>query len=212
MARSGSTPLVVADGPQVLGGIELHDVLKPGIREYCTALRRMGTKTIMVTGDNRLTAVAIAAEVGADDFLSEATPQRKLELIRQCQKAGHRVAMYGDGSNDAPALAQADLAVAMDSGAQAAKQAVFATTYPALNALNVTRLTSPRSAIVSAVIFSIVIIGPLLLLAVRGVKAREVSDARPFHLNLWVYGLGGFLLPWIGIKLIDVCLIAFRLV
>ena len=260
VARSGSTPLVVADGPRVLGVIELHDILKGGIREYCAALRRIGTRTIMVTGDNRLTAAAIAAEVGVDDFLAEATPERKLEFIRQCQKEGHRVAMYGDGTNDAPALAQADVAVAMNSGTQAAKEAgnlvdldsnptkfieivetgrqmlmtrrslttfsmtadlakyfsimpvVFATMYPVLNALNVTRLTSPRSAILSAVILNILIIMPLLLLAARGVKARAAPGARLFHLGLWIYGLGGFLLPWFGIKLIDVGLTAFKLV
>jgi potassium-transporting ATPase ATP-binding subunit len=256
VARSGSTPLVVADGPRVLGVIELHDILKGGIREHCAALRRIGTKTIMATGDNRLTAAAIAAEVGVDDFLAEATPERKLELIRQCQRAGHRVAMYGDGTNDAPALAQADLAVTMNSGTQAAKEAanlvdldsnptkfieivetgrqmlmtrrsvtmlgiaadlakyfsimpvVFAATYPALNVLNVTRLTSPRSALVSAVIFNALIIPPLLLLAVRGVKARAAFGTGLFHLNLWIYGLVGFLLPWIGIRLIDAGLTA----
>jgi K+-transporting ATPase ATPase B chain len=230
VARSGSTPLVVADGPRVLGVIELHDVLKGGgIREHCAALRRIGIRTILVTGDNRLTAAAIAAEIGVDDFLAEATPDRKLELVRQCQKEGHRVAMYGDGTNDAPALAQADLAVVMNSGTQAAKEAgnlvdldsnptkfieiveasrqmlithrsltifgiaadltkyflivpvVFATTYPVLNALNVVRLASSRGAIVSAVIFNALIIVPLLLLAMRGVKARAASDTRLFH-------------------------------
>jgi K+-transporting ATPase ATPase B chain len=260
IARSGSTPLVVADGPRVLGVIELHDIVKGGIREHCAALRRMGTRTIMLTGDNPLTAATIAAEVGVDDFVAEATPERKLEFIRQCQKEGHRVAMYGDGTNDAPALAQADVAVVMNSGTQVAKEAgnfvdldsnptkfieivetgkrmvttrrslttfsmaadlakyfsimpvVFAMTYPAVNALNVTRLTSPRSAILSAVIFNTLIIVPLLLLAVRGVEARAASGARLFPLSLWIYGLGGFLLPWIGIKLIDVSLTAFRFV
>jgi K+-transporting ATPase ATPase B chain len=260
VARSGATPLVVADGPRVLGVIELHDVVKSGIREHCAALRRMGIKTIMVTGDNRLTAMAIAAEVGVDDFLAEATPERKCELIRRCQKEGHRVAMCGDGTNDAPALAQADVAVAMNSGTQAAKEAgnlvaldsnptkfivivetgkqmlitrrslttfsiaadlakyfaiipaVFAATYPALNALNVMQLTSPRSAILSALIFNLLIIVPLLLLSVRGVKARAESAALLSRPNLWIYGLGGILLPWVGIKLIDVCLTAFRLV
>jgi K+-transporting ATPase ATPase B chain len=260
LARSGSTPLVVADGPRVLGVIELHDIVKGGIREHCAALRRMGTRTIMVTGDNRLTAAAIAAEIGVDDFLAEATPARKVDFIRQCQKEGHRVAMYGDGTNDAPALAQADLAVVMNSGTQAAKESgklvdldsnptkfveiveagrqmlmtrrslttlstaadlakyllimpvVFATTYPTLNALNVTRLTSPRSAILAAVIFNTLLIVPLLLLAVRGVEARAASDTRLFHVRLWIYGLGGLLLPWIGIKLIDAGLTALRLV
>jgi potassium-transporting ATPase ATP-binding subunit len=258
VARSGSTPLVVADGPRVLGVIELHDILKGGIREHCAALRRIGTRTIMVTGDNRLTAAAIAAEIGVDDFLAEATPERKLELIRQCQRAGHRVAMYGDGSNDAPALAQADLAVTMNTGTQAAKEAanlvdldsnptkfieivetgrqmlmtrrslsnlsiaadlakylsimpvVFAATYPALNSLNITRLTSPRSALLSAVIFNSLIIAPLLLLAVRGAKERAAFGTHLFNLKLWIYGLGGFLLPWIGIRLIDAGLTAFK--
>jgi potassium-transporting ATPase ATP-binding subunit len=260
VARSGSTPLVVADGPRVLGVIELHDILKGGIREQCAALRRIGIRTILVTGDNRLTAAAIAAEVGVDDFLAEATPERKLELIRQYQKTGHRVAMYGDGTNDAPALAQADLAVTMNTGTQAAKDAanlvdldsnptkfieivetgremlmtrrsltalsvaadlakyfsimpvVFAATYPALHALNVTRLTSPRSALLSALIFNTLIIAPLLLLPMREVKAPAAFGTRLFHLNLWVYGLGGFLLPWIGIKLIDAGLTAFEIV
>jgi K+-transporting ATPase ATPase B chain len=260
VARSGATPLVVADGPLVMGVIELHDVVKSGIREHCAALRGMGIRTIMVTGDNRLTATTIAAEVGVDDFLAEATPERKCELIRRYQKEGHRVAMCGDGTNDAPALAQADVAVAMNSGTQAAKEAgnlvaldsnptkfvvivetgkqmlimrrslmtfssaadlakyfaiipvVFATTYPALKALNVTQLTSPRSAIVSAVIFNTLIIVPLLLLAVRGVKTRAESAARLSHRNLSIYGLSGIVLSWVGIKLIDICITAFRLV
>ena len=258
VARSGATPLVVADGPRILGVIELRDIVKDGIREHCAALCRMGIRTIMVTGDNRLTAMVIAAEVGVDDFLAEATPERKRELIRRYQNEGHRVAMCGDGTNDAPALAQADVAFAMNSGTQAAKDAgglvdldsnptkfieivetgeqmqmtrsslktfsiaadlakyfaiipaVFAATYPALNALNVTRLTSPRSAILSAVIFNALILVPLLLLAVRGVKARAQSAARLSRRHLWIYGLGGILLPWVGIKLIDVCLTLFR--
>ena len=212
----------------------------------------------MVTGDNRLTATAIAVEVGVDDFLAEATPERKREFIRQCQKEGHRVAMCGDGSNDAPALAQADVAVAMNSGTQMAKKAgnlvaldsnptkfvaivevgrqmlvtrrslttfsiaadlakyfviipvVLGATYPALNMLNVTRLMNPRSAIVSAVIFNALIIGPLLMLAVRGAKAQRKSASRLSRRRLWFYGLGGILLPWGGIKLIDVCLNAWR--
>jgi high-affinity K+ transport system ATPase subunit B len=169
VARSGATPLVVADGPLVMGVIELHDVVKSGIREHCAALRRMGIRTIMVTGDNRLTATAIAAEVGVDDYLAEATPERKCEFI-------------------------------------------FATTYPALKALNVTQLTSPRSAIVSAVIFNTLIIVPLLLLAVRGVKARVESAVRLSHRNRSIYGLSGIVLSWVGIKLIDICITAFRLV
>jgi K+-transporting ATPase ATPase B chain len=244
----------------VLGVIELHDVLKGGIREHCAALRRIGTRTIMVTGDNRLTAAAIAAEIGVDDYLAEATPERKLELVRRYQREGHRVAMYGDGSNDAPALAQADLAVVMDSGTQAAKEAasfvdlesnptqfieivetsrrmlrvrrsltifgitadlakyfaimpvMFAAIYPVLNALNVSRLASPRGAIVSAVIFNTLIIVPLLLLAARGVQARAASDLRLLHLRPSIYAVGGFLLPLIGIKLIDMGLTALRFV
>jgi potassium-transporting ATPase ATP-binding subunit len=218
VARSGSTPLVVNDGSRVLGIIELHDVVKGDMREYCAALRRMGTKTVMMTGDNPFTAAAIAAEVGVDDFLAEATPQRKLEFIRRCQREGHRVAMYGDGTNDAPALAQADIAVAMNSGTQLAKEAcdlvdldsnpmkfveivetgkqmvtarrslttfgmaadlakyiailpvVLAVTYPALNALNVLRFTNPWNAIVFALIFTVLIAVPLLLLATRAAK------------------------------------------
>ena len=260
VARSGSTPLVVTDGPRVLGVIELHDVVKSDIREYCAALRRMGTRTIMMTGDNPLTAAAIAAEVGVDDFLAEATPERKREFIRRYQQEGHRVAMYGDGSNDAPALAQADLAVAMNSGTQLAKEAgdlvdldsdptkfiaiveigkkmlstrrslttfsiaadlakyfaiipvALAMTYPSVNALNVLRFANVRSAIVSAVIFNILIVVPLLLLAMRSVKAHAQSSSHFFHPSLWIYGLGGFLLPWVGIKLIDVGLAAFVLV
>ena len=260
VARSGATPLVVADGPRVLGVIELHDVVKSGIREHCAALRRMGIKTIMVTGDNRLTATAIAAEVGVDDFLAEATPEKKCELIRRYQKEGHRVAMCGDGTNDAPALAQADVAFAMNSGTQAAKEAgnlidldsnptkfiaivetgkrmlmmrralttfstaadvakylaiipaVFAATDPRLNVLNVMHLASPQSAILSAVIFNVLIIVPLLLLAVRGVNARAESWTLLSRPNWAVYGLGGILLPWAGIKLIDVCVAALRLV
>jgi K+-transporting ATPase ATPase B chain len=252
VARSGATPLVVADGPRVLGVIELHDIVKGGIREYCAELGRMGIRTIMVTGDNRLTATAIAAEVGVNDFLSEATPERKRELIRRCQKDGHRVAMCGDGTNDAPALAQADVAVAMNSGTQAAKEAgnlvdldsnptkfiaivetgkrmmnarrsittfsiaadlamylalipvTLAATYPALNALNITRLMNPRTAILSAVIFNTVIIAPLLLAAVRGGTRRAESGAGNLRRNLWIHGLGGFLLPLVGIKLIEV--------
>lgn len=260
VARSGATPLVVADGPSVLGVIELHDVVKSGIREHCAALRRMGIRTVMVTGDNRLTATAIAAEVGVDDFLADATPERKREFIRECQNEGHRVAMCGDGTNDAPALAQTDVAVAMGSGTQMAKEAgnlvildsdptkfiviietgkqmqmtrrslttfslaadlakylaiipvVFAATYPALKALNVMQLTSPRSAILSAVIFNTLIIVPLLLMAVWGVKARTESAAHLSHRILWIYGLGGILLAWVGIKLIDVWVPAFGFV
>ena len=254
VARRGATPLVVADGARVLGVVELRDVVKGGIRERFAELRQMGIQTIMVTGDNRLTAAAIAAEAGVDDFLAEATPEAKLALIRKYQADGHLVAMCGDGTNDAPALAQADVAVAMNSGTQAAKEAgnmvdldsiptklievvdvgkqmlvtrgalttfsiandlakyfaiipaAFAATYPSLNALNVMDLESPESAILSAVVFNALIIVVLVPLALRGVKTRAASAAVLLRRNLLVYGLGGILVPFIGIKLIDVLL------
>ena len=253
-ARRGSTPLVVADGTNVLGVIELKDIVKGGIKERFAELRRMGIKTVMVTGDNRLTAAAIAAEAGVDDFLAEATPEAKLALIRQHQSEGRLVAMTGDGTNDAPALAQADVAVAMNTGTQAAKEAgnmvdldsnptklieivetgkqmlmtrgslttfsiandiakyfaiipaAFVTTYPQLSALNVMGLTSPASAILSAVIFNALIIIFLIPLALKGVPYRPESAAVLLRRNLSVYGLGGVVVPFIGIKLIDVTL------
>jgi K+-transporting ATPase ATPase B chain len=256
IARGGATPLVVADGRRVLGVIELRDILKGGIRERFVELRQMGIKTVMVTGDNRLTAAAIAAEAGVDDFLAEATPENKLALIRRYQGEGHLVAMCGDGTNDAPALAQADVAVAMNSGTQAAKEAgnmvdldsnptklievvdvgkqmlvtrgalttfsiandvakyfaiipaAFATTYPQLDALNLMRLASPESAILAAVIFNALIIVVLVPLALRGVKTRAASAAHLLRRNLLVYGLGGLVAPFIGIKLIDLLLAA----
>ena len=259
VARQGATPLVVADGARVLGVVELRDVVKGGIRERFAELRQMGIRTVMVTGDNRLTAAAIAAEAGVDDFLAEATPENKLELIRRYQSEGHLVAMCGDGTNDAPALAQADVAVAMNSGTQAAKEAgnmvdldsnptklievvdvgkqmlvtrgalttfsiandvakyfaiipaAFAATYPALDALDVMRLASPESAILSAVIFNALIIVALVPLALRGVKTRAASAASLLRRNLLVYGLGGIAVPFIGIKAIDVLLVAFHL-
>ncbi len=259
VARSGATPLVVADGPRVMGVIDLRDVVKGGIREHCAELRQMGVRTIMVTGDYRVTAAMIAAELGVDDYLAEATPEAKRELVRQCQKDGHRVAMCGDGTNDAPALAQADVAVAMNSGTQLAKDAgnlvaldsnptkiitiietgrqmlatrrslttfsitaelvkyfaiipvVLAANYPALNALNVMRLSSPWSAILSAVIFNAFVIALLLFLAVREAKARA-DIARPPRPNRWIAGLCGILLPLVGIKLIDICLSAIKLI
>jgi potassium-transporting ATPase ATP-binding subunit len=258
VARAGATPLVVADGGHVLGVIELHDVVKAGIREHCEALRRMGIRTIMVTGDNPLTAATIAAEIGVDEVLAEATPEIKCDFIRRCQKEGHRVAMCGDGTNDAPALAQADVAVAMNSGSPRAKEAgnlvaldsdptkfivivetgkrmrmtlrslttfglaadlakyfviipvVFAGTYPALDALNVAHLANPRSAILSALICGVLISAPLLLFVMRGVNAPLL--ARLSHYNGWIYGLGGVLSTCVGIKLIDMGLVAFRLV
>ncbi|MEP7313028.1 MAG: potassium-transporting ATPase subunit KdpB [Pseudomonadota bacterium] len=260
VARGGATPLVVADGRRVLGVVDLRDIVKGGIRERFAELRQMGIKTIMVTGDNRLTAAAIAAEAGVDEFLAEATPEKKLELIRSHQKDGHLVAMCGDGTNDAPALAQADVAVAMNTGTQAAKEAgnmvdldsnptklievvdvgkqmlvtrgalttfsiandvakyfaiipaAFATTYPALNALNVMHLTSPESAILSAVIFNALIIVVLVPLALRGVKTRAASAAILLRRNLLLYGLGGIIVPFIGIKLIDLFLTMLGLV
>ena len=251
VSRRGSTPLVVADGIKVLGVIELKDIVKGGIKERFGELRRMGIKTVMITGDNRLTAAAIAAEAGVDDFLAEATPEDKLKLIRSYQSDGRMVAMTGDGTNDAPALAQADVAVAMNSGTQAAKEAgnmvdldsnptklleiveigkqmlmtrgalstfsiandvakyfaiipaAFITTYPQLAALNVMHLASPSSAIMSAVIFNALIIIALVPLALRGVKYRPVGASALLRWNLLVYGVGGVVAPFIGIKLID---------
>jgi len=259
IARRGSTPLVVADGTKVLGAVELKDIVKGGIKERFAELRRMGIKTIMVTGDNRLTAAAIAAEAGVDDFLAEATPEAKLKLIREHQAAGRLVAMTGDGTNDAPALAQADVAVAMNTGTQAAKEAgnmvdldsnptklieivetgkqmlmtrgslttfsiandvakyfaiipaAFVTTYPQLAALNVMGLASPNSAILSAVIFNALIIIGLIPLALKGVAYRPVGAAVLLRRNLAIYGLGGVVIPFIGIKAIDLLLVAVHL-
>ncbi|MEO8061571.1 MAG: potassium-transporting ATPase subunit KdpB [Pseudomonadota bacterium] len=253
IARTGATPIVVADGRRALGVIELRDIVKGGIRERFAELRQMGIKTIMVTGDNRLTAAAIAAEAGVDDFLAEATPEKKLELIRQHQSEGRLVAMCGDGTNDAPALAQADVAVAMNTGTQAAKEAgnmvdldsnptklieivdvgkqmlvtrgalttfsiandvskyfaiipaAFAATYPALGALNIMRLATPQSAILSAVIFNALVIPMLVPLALRGVKTRAASAGILLRRNLLIYGLGGIIAPFVGIKIIDMC-------
>ncbi|MGF6242240.1 K+-transporting ATPase ATPase B chain [Paraburkholderia sp. GAS38] len=261
VARRGSTPLVVAEkgeqGARVLGVIELKDIVKGGIKERFAELRKMGIKTIMVTGDNRLTAAAIAAEAGVDDFLAEATPEAKLTTIRAHQAEGKLVAMTGDGTNDAPALAQADVAVAMNTGTQAAKEAgnmvdldsnptklieiveigkqmlmtrgslttfsiandvskyfaiipaAFASTYPALNKLNVMHLATPTSAIMSAVIFNALIIIALIPLALKGVKYRPLGASILLRRNLLVYGLGGIIVPFIGIKLIDMVLAAF---
>ena len=261
VARRGSTPLVVAEkgeqGARVLGVIELKDVVKGGIKERFAELRKMGIKTIMVTGDNRLTAAAIAAEAGVDDFLAEATPEAKLATIRSHQAEGRLVAMTGDGTNDAPALAQADVAVAMNTGTQAAKEAgnmvdldsnptklieiveigkqmlmtrgslttfsiandvakyfaiipaAFATTYPQLRVLDVMHLSSPSSAILSAVIFNALIIVALIPLALKGVKYRPLGAASLLRRNLLIYGLGGILLPFPFIKLIDMVLNVF---
>ena len=260
VSRKGSTPLVVSDGGRVLGVVELKDIVKGGIKERFGELRRMGIRTIMITGDNRLTAAAIAAEAGVDDFLAEATPEAKLKLIRQYQAEGRLVAMTGDGTNDAPALAQADVAVTMNSGTQAAKEAgnmvdldsnptklieivevgkqllitrgslttfsiandvakyfaiipaAFATTYPQLAALDVMRLASPNSAILSAVIFNALIIVLLIPLALKGVKYRALGAASLLRRNLLVYGVGGIAVPFAGIKAIDMALAALRLV
>ncbi|WP_371925399.1 potassium-transporting ATPase subunit KdpB [Cupriavidus sp. WGtm5] len=261
VARAGSTPLVVADANgtsvRVLGVIELKDIVKTGIRERFGELRKMGIRTVMITGDNRLTAASIAAEAGVDDFLAEATPEAKLSLIRQYQADGRLVAMTGDGTNDAPALAQADVAVAMNSGTQAAKEAgnmvdldsnptklieiveigkqmlmtrgslttfsvandiakyfaiipaAFATTYPQLNVLNVMGLATPASAIMSAVIFNALIIVVLIPLALKGVVYRPLGAAVLLRRNLLIYGLGGILVPFAGIKLIDMILALF---
>ncbi len=260
VASKGATPLVVAEGARALGVIELRDIVKGGIKERFAQLRRMGIKTVMVTGDNRLTAAAIAAESGVDDFLAEATPEAKLKLIREQQAQGRLVAMCGDGTNDAPALAQADVAVAMNSGTQAAKEAgnmvdldsnptklievveigkqmlitrgalttfsiandvakyfaiipaAFAATYPQLNALNVMGLASPNSAILSAVIFNALIIVALIPLALRGIATRADTAAALLRRNLLIYGLGGLIVPFIGIKAVDLFLVGVGLV
>ncbi len=259
MSRRGSTPLVVAEGNHVLGAVELKDIVKGGIKERFAELRRMGIKTVMITGDNRLTAAAIAAEAGVDDFLAEATPEAKLKLIRQYQAEGRLVAMTGDGTNDAPALAQADVAVAMNTGTQAAKEAgnmvdldsnptklievvetgkqmlmtrgslttfsiandvakyfaiipaAFATTYPALNALNVMGLATPSSAILSAVIFNALIIVALIPLALKGIAYRPLGAAAILRRNIGIYGIGGLIVPFIGIKAIDLLLVGLHL-
>ncbi|WP_373889628.1 potassium-transporting ATPase subunit KdpB [Massilia sp. MB5] len=260
VSRRGSTPLVVAENGRVMGVVELKDIVKGGIKERFAELRRMGIKTVMITGDNKLTAAAIAAEAGVDDFLAEATPEDKLKLIRSYQAEGRLVAMTGDGTNDAPALAQADVAVAMSSGTQAAKEAgnmvdldsnptklleiveigkqmlmtrgslttfsisndiakyfaiipaAFVGTYPQLKALDVMQLASPNSAIMSAVIFNALIIVFLIPLALKGVQYRAIGASALLRRNLLVYGVGGLILPFIGIKLIDMLLSALNLV
>ncbi|MDQ0009403.1 K+-transporting ATPase ATPase B chain [Luteibacter jiangsuensis] len=259
VARRGATPLVVVDGSLTLGVLELKDIVKEGIKERFAEMRKMGIRTVMITGDNPLTAAAIAAEAGVDDFLAEATPEAKLKYIRDMQAENRLVAMCGDGTNDAPALAQADVAVAMNSGTQAAKEAgnmvdldsnptklieivgigkqmlitrgslttfsiandiakyfaiipaAFATTYPALNALNVMHLATPQSAILSAVIFNALIIIFLIPLALKGVAYRALGAGALLRRNLLVYGLGGIVVPFIGIKLIDMLLVLFGL-
>ncbi|PLP58453.1 K(+)-transporting ATPase subunit B [Mesorhizobium loti] len=260
VARTGGTPLAVAEGNKLLGVIHLKDVVKPGIKERFAALRAMGIRTVMVTGDNPVTAAAIASEAGVDDYLAEATPEQKLGYIRKEQEGGRLIAMCGDGTNDAPALAQADVGVAMQSGTQAAREAanmvdldssptklieiveigkqllmtrgslttfsiandvakyfaiipaLFVVTYPALDYLNIMRLTSPESAILSAVIFNALIIVALIPLALKGVAYRPVGAAALLRRNLLVYGLGGLILPFAGIKLVDIAVSALHLV
>jgi len=260
IARNGGTPLVVVRNGEALGVIHLKDIVKGGIKERFAQLRKIGIKTVMITGDNPLTAAAIAAEAGVDDFLAQATPETKLKLIREYQTGGRLIAMTGDGTNDAPALAQADVAVAMNTGTQPAREAAnmidldsnptkliqiveigkqllmtrgalttfsiandvskyfaiipaaFASTYPVLGALNVMRLATPESAILSAVIFNALIIIALIPLALRGVPYRPVGAAQLLRDNLIIYGLGGLVAPFIGIKLIDMLLVALRLV
>lgn len=260
IARKGGTPLIVADGAKVLGVVYLKDIVKPEIKQRLAELRKMGIKSVMITGDNPLTAAAIANEAGVDDFIPQATPEMKLKYIRKMQEGGELVAMVGDGTNDAPALAQSDVAVAMNSGTQAAKEAgnmvdldsdptklievveigkqllmtrgalttfsisndlakyfaiipaAFATTYPVLNALNIMHLGSPESAILSAVIFNALVIVGLIPLALKGVKYRPESASKLLRRNVLVYGLGGVIVPFIGIKLIDMLLVAVGLV
>jgi K+-transporting ATPase ATPase B chain len=264
IARQGGTPLVVAErengGCRVLGAIHLKDVVKGGMKERFDRLRAMGIRTVMITGDNPLTAAAIAAEAGVDDFLAEATPEQKLTLIRKEQAGGRLVAMTGDGTNDAPALAQADVGVAMNTGTQAAREAgnmvdldsnptklieiveigkqllmtrgslttfsiandvakyfaiipaMFVATYPALDQLNIMRLASPQSAILSSVIFNALIIIALIPLALRGVSYRPAPAGVILRRNLLIYGLGGLIVPFAGIKLIDLILNAIGLV
>ena len=254
MARGGGTPLIVAEDGQALGVVALSDIVKPGIKERFAQLRKMGLRTVMITGDNPLTAKAIAAEAGVDDFIAEATPEDKMRLIKAEQQKGKLVAMMGDGTNDAPALAQADVGLAMNSGTQAAKEAgnmvdldsdptkllevveigkqllitrgalttfsiandvakyfaiipaMFAGTIPALKVLDVMQLSSPNSAILSAVIFNALVIPLLIPVALRGVSYKPMSADAILARNLLIYGLGGLIVPFIGIKAIDLIL------
>jgi potassium-transporting ATPase ATP-binding subunit len=260
ISRSGGTPLVVADGREVLGVVQLKDVVKSGIKDRFAQLRKMGIKTVMITGDNPLTAAAIAAEAGVDDFMAQATPEAKLKRIRDEQAQGHLVAMTGDGTNDAPALAQADVGVAMNTGTQAAREAgnmvdldsnptklidiveigkqtlitrgslttfsiandvakyfaiipaMLMATFPAIAPLNIMGLHSPTSAILSAVIFNALIIIALIPLALRGVAYQPIGALAMLQRNLLIYGLGGILIPFIGIKLIDLTITALHLI
>jgi K+-transporting ATPase ATPase B chain len=251
IAKSGGTPLAVAKEGKLLGVIHLKDIVKGGIRERFAELRRMGIRTVMITGDNPMTAAAIAAEAGVDDFLAQATPEEKLRLIRDEQSKGKLVAMCGDGTNDAPALAQADVGVAMNTGTQAAREAgnmvdldsnptklieiveigkqllmtrgalttfsiandvakyfaiipaMFVAFYPQLQALNVMNLQTPESAILSAIMFNALIIIALIPLSLKGVRYRPIGAAALLRRNLWIYGIGGVIIPFIGIKAID---------
>jgi K+-transporting ATPase ATPase B chain len=260
IARQGGTPLLVAEGNQILGLVHLKDVVKGRIRERCAQLRKMGIKTIMITGDNPLTAAAIALEAGVDDFIASANPEQKLSLIKKYQSEGHLVAMTGDGTNDAPALAQADVALAMNSGTQAAKEAgnlldldsnptklieivdigkqllmtrgtlttfslandvakyfailpaAFASTYPVLQSLNIMNLNTPQSALLSAVIFNAVIIVALIPLALRGIRYRHASASTLLRIHLGIYGIGGMVVPFIGIKIIDILITWLKIV
>jgi K+-transporting ATPase ATPase B chain len=260
ISRSGGTPLVVAEGREVLGVIHLKDIVKGGIKERFAHLRKMGIRTVMITGDNALTAAAIAAEAGVDDFMAQATPEQKLKRIREEQAAGHLVAMTGDGTNDAPALAQADVGVAMNTGTQAAREAgnmvdldsnptklldiveigkqmlitrgslttfsiandvakyfaiipaMLMATFPAIAPLNIMNLHSPTSAILSAIIFNALIIIALIPLALRGVKYTPIGALRTLQRNLMIYGFGGVIIPFIGIKAIDVIITTLNLV
>jgi K+-transporting ATPase ATPase B chain len=257
IAQNGGTPLVVAENERVIGCIELQDIIKPGIQERFERLRKMGVKTVMVTGDNPLTAKYIATKAGVDDFIAEATPEDKMAYIKKEQQGGKLVAMMGDGTNDAPALAQADVGVAMNSGTQAAKEAgnmvdldndptklievveigkqllmtrgtlttfsiandvakyfaivpaLFMVSMPALGALNIMKLHSAESAILSAVIFNAIIIPMLIPLALRGVKYRPIGASAILRRNLLLYGIGGVIVPFIGIKLIDLVITPF---
>ena len=257
ISENGGTPLVVCENEKVTGVIELQDIIKPGIRERFDRLRRMGVKTVMVTGDNPLTAKYIAEKAGVDDFIAEAKPEDKMEYIKREQQSGKLVAMMGDGTNDAPALAQADVGVAMNSGTQAAKEAgnmvdldndptklieiveigkqllmtrgtlttfsiandvakyfaivpaLFIAAIPSLEVLNLMHLHSPESAILSAVIFNAIIIPLLIPLALRGVKYKPIGASALLRRNLFIYGLGGVIVPFIGIKLIDMFISLF---
>jgi potassium-transporting ATPase ATP-binding subunit len=259
IARTGGTPLAVADGERVLGVVHLKDIVKGGMKERLGQLRMMGIRSVMITGDNPLTAAAIAQEAGVDDFLAQATPKDKMDYIKKEQMQGRLVAMTGDGTNDAPALAQADVGVAMNTGTMAAKEAgnmvdldsnptklievvaigkqllmtrgalttfsimndvskyfaiipaMFATTYPVLDKLNIMRLHSPQGAVLAAVIFNALIIVALVPLALRGVKYKPQSAAKMLSRNLWIYGLGGFIAPFPFIWAIDRLLMLFHL-